>query len=574
MNNFSPANFKRLYFDLCVLFLVSAIIVLPVFVWGVPNGADTSQHYQFARTFFDSIQNGNFYPSWASTTNHGFGDVGIRFYPPFAYYVMVGFRYLSGNWYDASVLSFLFWFFLGGVGMYFWCREWFGENASLAAGIIYIFMPYHVNQLYNAFMYGEFAGSAILPFCFLFVTRICRNGKFIDVIGLAFFYALLVLTHIPLTILGSISLLIYSMASLRKKDFFPHLLRLATAVFLGLLASSFYWLRMVTELDFVKHASAEFTSNLYDFHTNFIFSSLHTLLLNSNTFSSLHCDLLLLITLGIITPSVVIFYLWSKDKNNQKLFNVAIVLIFSIFIATPYSNFVWENLPVLQKVQFPWRWLAVVSMTSAVFVAAGFDILIGLFSTKKRPVALLTCGLFAAGIIFTLMGVVNHSLQMPRQDFTEQTKNLLNSGSFNCWLPVWSKSEAIQSRQKVLAEDRSAQIIVWQPIEREIVFVAGKPTDARIATFYYPHWTATVNGQPTELKRDENGTMLVPLPAEAADVKIWFQEPIYVRAASYISILTWVILSIIGLFIFRKNKSHQISEFGQNAGNYSTNKNL
>ncbi len=552
MNILSAMSNKRLNFDLSVLFLASIIIVLPIFIWGVPNGSDTTQHYQFAITFFDSIQNGNFYPSWASNTNHGFGDVGIRFYPPFAYYVMVGFRFLSGNWYDASVLAFLFWFFLGGVGMYFWCREWFGANASLAAGIVFIYMPYHANEIYNSFMYAEFAATSILPFCFLFVTRICRAGKTNDVIGLAFFYSLLILTHLPLTVIGSVSLLIYSVCSLKKENLFSGLLKLSSAVFLGVLASSFYWSRMVTELNFVRHTTEEFAINVYDFHGNFLCPFFNSLLFGVDYGSYEYDDILLLITAVICLPCVAVFYYWSREKNEGKLLNVAVLLTFAVFISTPLSLGIWENFPVLQKVQFPWRWLAIISMTGTVFIAACFDSLIDLYHTKRRPITLITCGLITVGIIFTFTRLLSAPLQMPRQEFAEQTKYLLNSGSFICWLPVWAKSEALKLRQKVSVEDRSAQVINWQPMEREIIFSAGKPADARIAAFYYPHWKAAVNNQMTELQVADDGTMLVPLPPEQASVKIWFQEPLPVIIASYISLFIWLTLGIAGLFFAGK----------------------
>ncbi len=572
MNDNYKTSVKRRYFNLSILFLASIIIIMPIIFYGIPNGSDTPQHYQFAITFFNSIQNGNFYPGWADATNSGYGDVGIRFYPPLAYYVMVGFRYLAGNWFDASILTFAFWFFLSGVGMYRWCREWFGENASLAAAVVYIFMPYHANQIYNASTYAEFAASSILPFCFLFVTRVCRSGKIIDVIGLAVFYCLLILTHLPLTIIGSLSLLIYSLLSLEKSKLFSTLLKLSSGVFLGILASSFYWIKMVSELDFVKHTSTKFTANEYDFHSNFLCSFLYALFSENVYRSSLFCDSMLLVSAGVFVSCAVIFYKWSKVKSNDKIFNVSILFIFSVFIATPLSVVIWENFSVLEKIQFPWRWLAITSMTGAFFVAACYDSLISLFLTKARPMALLTVGLIAICVVFTFAKIIRESNQMPREDFTAQTKYLVNSGSYECWWTIWSKKEGVGFPRKVSVEDRSAQIIAWQPMEREIIFSAGNPTTARIATFYYPHWRATVNGQPTELQLDDNGVMLVPLPAETAAVRIWFQEPETTRIFSYVSLFSWLIMLFAGLFIFWKNKTYSLSEFGQNENDFFSEK--
>ena len=565
MNNYHKSDVKRKYLNLGILFLTSVTIVTPIIFYGIPSGSDTPQHYQFAITFFNSLQAGNLYPGWADATNSGYGDVGIRFYPPLAYYVMVGFRYLAGSWYDASILTFTFWFFLSGIGMYYWCREWFSENASLAAAVVYIFMPYHANQIYNASTYAEFAASSILPFCFLFVTRVCRSGKIIDVIGLAVFYSFLVLTHLPLTVIGSIGLLIYSVFSLEKSKLFSTLLKLSSAVFLGVLASSFYWIKMVSELDFVKHTTTKFTANEYDFHSNFLCSFLYGLFSEEHFRSSWFCDSMLLVSAGVFVPCAIIFYKFSKEISQQKLFNVSILLIFSIFIATPLSVVVWENCSLLEKIQFPWRWLAITSMTGAFFVAAGYNGLLNLFLTKARPIVLLTVGLIAICIAFTFGKVIRQSNQMPREDFALQTKYLVNARSYECWWTTWSNKEGLNSLQKVAVNDRSAQIVAWKQGEREIIFSEGIPAVARIATFYYPHWQATVNGQPTKLGLDENGVILLPLPTGTANVHIWFQEPDSTLIFSYISLCSWLIMLSTALFIFWSNKTYRFSEISQKA---------
>lgn len=553
--SFPNRSFSALFYrSLIVLFVAAVVVTLPIFFFGIPHGNDLPQHYQFALTFYDSLQSGNFYPEWSSVSNFGFGDVGIRFYPPLSYYVLIAFRFFAGNWYDASVLTFCFWFFISGIGIYLWAREWFGENASLAAALIYIAAPYHVNQIYNAFTYAEFAASSILPFCFLFVTRICRNGKPTNIICFAVFYALLILTHLPMTVMGSLGLLIYSLASLPKGNRIPTLAKLGISGIMGLLASSFYWLRMITELDFVKHATKDFTSQAYDYHSNFLAAFLYVSPIEYDGRSLWFSDLMLLITIGLFLPSAIIFYYCSKGKIKPKLNNVAYLLVFAIFISTPLSLFIWEHFGTLQKIQFPWRWLAVISMSGIIFAAAGFDYLVESFQTKLRPLALIAVGLIIAGLVFTATQVVKPAIYVSRAEFTERIDKLSSAESYECWWTIWAKKAAFDLPDKVLAENRSVQIIKWQPNQREIVFSSGLATDARIAAFYYPHWRASINGQPAEIGFDNNGVMFLPLPGETANVKIWFQEPVYNCISRYISLITWLAFGIAGLFFIRKER--------------------
>src|SRR6476469_4173101 len=156
---------------------------------GVTSGNDFAQHFQFAHTIHHSIITGEIYPSWADNLNQGYGDAAIRFYPPLAYYALAFSFLLTNDWYSASLLTFFLIFWIGGTGVCLWAREEFSGSQSLLAAALFIFAPYHVNQIYNNFLYAEFAASAVIPFCFLFVTRVCRRGKIGDVLGLSVSFA-------------------------------------------------------------------------------------------------------------------------------------------------------------------------------------------------------------------------------------------------------------------------------------------------------------------------------------------------------------------------------------------------
>ncbi len=539
--NFQPKN--KLLLSLTVLFLVSGLMVLPIYWFGIPHGNDLPQHYQFALTFRESLQNGIFYPSWAATANYGFGDVGIRFYPPLAYYVLVFFEWLAGDWYFASILTFWFWFFLSGIGVYFWSREWFSEYSSLLAAIVYIFAPYHANQIYNAFTYAEFASASILPFCFLFVTRLCRQHSPFNIIGLGIFYALLILTHLPMTVIGSLALLVYSLASIPRAEFFKKSFSLGISVILGLLASSFYWVRMVSELKFVNLTTTELTSGAYDFHKNFIVSFFYLTSTEYDERSLWFCDLMLLITAGLFIPMAIIFYR-TTTKNRPQLFGVMALLVFAIFIATPLSLPIWENLEFLQKVQFPWRWLTVITLSCTIFIAAGFENLPKILSTDKRPLAILALGLIFAGLVFTVTQIIKPAMVAPHLEFNARISKLDRTESFPCWWTIWSKKEAFENKEKVTITNRNITILEWTATNRKFQITEGNGAEARIATMYYPHWKAKVNEIPIEVKMAADGTILIPLNAEQSTVYLWFEEPKQIQIASNIALFTWLILGL------------------------------
>jgi len=230
-----------------VIILAGIVALIPLIFWGIPSGGDFANHYRFALPFYDSLRGGHLYPGWLAESNYGFGDARFRFYPPGLYYVLALLKMLMG-WYSASVLAFMLLSVMGGLGTYFWARGSYPAKVAMWAGVIYTIAPYHLNQLYQASLLSEYAACAVLPFVFAFVERVCRRRRSVDIGGLAAAYALLVLTHLPLTVIGSLSVLVYALFLLRRDRLWSTVARLAVGVAAGLAASAFFWTTRATLL--------------------------------------------------------------------------------------------------------------------------------------------------------------------------------------------------------------------------------------------------------------------------------------------------------------------------------------
>lgn len=86
---------------LTIILLAVSAIMLPMAFMGIPDGYDLMQHIRFAEVYHDSILAGNFFPSWGADDNLGFGSIGIRYYPPVAYFILALTKIVTGNWYDS-----------------------------------------------------------------------------------------------------------------------------------------------------------------------------------------------------------------------------------------------------------------------------------------------------------------------------------------------------------------------------------------------------------------------------------------------------------------------------------------
>lgn len=529
---------------ICVL---AVCIMLPALLQGVPKGDDMPQHLQFTLTVYDSIMAGDLYPAWMENENHGYGGVGMRFYPPVAYYVLAAGRMAAGSWYFAICFVFCFWLALSGVGAYLWCRERFGPAAALAGAVVFVAAPYHVNQVYNAFTYAEFAATAFLPFCFLFADRLSREAKFFNFAGLGIAYSMLVLTNLPVAVIGTFALGVYTLASLPRQGAIRTLLRFGGAYALGAALSSFYWIKVLTEMSWINHSTDTYSSGseLYNYRTHF--------LLRTKYFAAIGVDLqflnlLLMYTLFLGVPLAVVYYLSTRSFAEKKLNRVWITLLFAVFMTTYLSVPAWDSISLLQKIQFPWRWLSIISLLGAPLAAAGWPYCMKWLRDKRRPYALIVLGLVVFALSFMVSQIIRPVVTIPREPFEENIASLGGENNFECWLPVWAKPEATLDQQKIAAGARALDGLQWKRKERSFTAAAGDEVNVRLATFYYPYWQVSINGVKAGTAPGPDGALTFDLPPQEAKVDVRFVEPFKVRLAAYISLALWGIVLLLLAF--------------------------
>jgi hypothetical protein len=557
-----PRNFVRTEkFYLLLIAAVSFAVMLPVLLNGIPYGYDLPHHYQCAMTFAESILKGDFYPSWSLHRNFGFGGMESRLYPPVSHYALALFYLIAGDWHLASWLTFLFFAFLGGLGTYLWAKEYMPAGQAVFAGCFYNLLPYHLNQLYNTFFFAEYAGSALLPFTFVFVSRVCRRGRPLDVLGLAVSFAALVLTHLPLTVIGSICFTIYGLALLEREKIFAQLGKLTLGVLGGLGASSFFWIKVLLERDLMAKTLI-YADPWLDYRLHFLLTPVQTFdgelparIYETATF---YYDLMLLYAVILALACTIPFLIWEK-RRGYRMKSVWIVFGVSLFFAVPLSRPLWDRFPLLQEVQFPWRWVAVVCVFAAVLAAGQLNLLAEWFGNRRRPLALIVAGCILAVVAFSVSQIVRQAPFIETAGVTEYMDNNSRAIGFTFWWTVWTREEAFENKEPVTAGDRTARIETWTATERAFEISAGAAPEARIATFYHPDWQATVDGAPVLLRPDANGALLVPVPDRRAAVRLTFAEPLAVRLGGWLAALVWLSFLLAAALALKNRSSAAIS---------------
>lgn len=546
--NVNKFSFDDFYFGKRAIFfvvLVSLLFITPALLFGIPSNKDLLNHFRFALPFFDSLENGHFYPGWLAESNSGYGDPSFRFYPPALYYLLSLCKVFTGNWYAGTLVTLALISTLSGLGMYFWTRSILNESSAMWAAILYALAPYHVNQLYQAFLLAEFAGAAVLPFTFAFVERVCRRGRYRDVAGLAATYAILILTHLPLAVIGSLSLAFYGLARIDKQKWRRCFGSLCLAAVLGLAASSFYWARMIAELNWIGLNNATPDSSVH-YDQNFLFSTL-----SPQNPTVWWVNILVVITFLLFVPSLAFsFRKVRTEAKLDQLLPVAILFLVSFFMALPLSGPLWRLLPVLQQIQFPWRWLAVFSMTGSLLTAASIPAWLKNMMQWQRPIRLLVLGSMLISVAFTLGHTVREAEYRNSRQFLSDLQSVRGTPSVNYWIPIWANQGPREMKSEVESKDRQVAVDNWDSEHRSFAVSPGDATELRVRTFYYPLWSASIGDRVLSTRADSDGGLLISLPAnhtQSIAINLDFHEPLRSRVAVSVSTLTWLLILLVAM---------------------------
>ena len=417
-------------------------------------------------------------------------------------------------------------------------------SSALWAGVFFTLAPYHLNQFYQASMLAELAGSSVLPFAFCFVERLCQKRTPKNLAGLAISYALLILTHLPLAVIGSLALLIYALVRLPKQDRWSIVCALLAATLLGAAASACYWVTVIAEQTWIR-ADNILPDPSVDYRGNFVLSTF-----SPDNLNVWWMNILLLATVAMCWPALARF--WSSDEATppgkkvreraRGLRATGTVLLLTIFMATPLSRPIWDLLRPLQQTQFPWRWLALTSLAGPLLLAGAIPSWKRFAEGNKRPLVILAAGAVAVSIAFSLSHTVREAKWLTAPQFEEILSEIPGSPSVSQWLPSWVNEPIQKMSTPVEAGNRDLVVTSWEPERRTFHLGPGQVTEARVRTFFYPHWQAVSEGRSLRVRPDKDGAMLIAVPENSVSVTLEFREPARVRFAVAVSALAWILI--------------------------------
>ncbi len=564
-----------------MLLACSLVAVLPLILHGPSCGHDFNFHLLSWMETAHDWHHHLFDPQWLATANYGAGEPRFIFYPPMSW-ILGGVAgstlgLIAGQvagWTLAPVLFTFFCVFAAGVCVYLLALSFASRLAALTAACLFLANPYLLFVAYERTAYGELLATPFIALLLLFSLR-----RTVPAASLAVVIAGLWLTNAPAAVMGCYTLALVSLVRLVRERNWANAGGTILGCGMGLALAGFYLVPAVWEQRWVQISRAiDHGMRVEDsFLFRFTGQVYHDQVLRTASIITV-----ILISIGLLASAAVVVRRRGKVDAPIVIFTSLLLCLF--FLQFPLSMPLWHALPRLQFLQFPWRWLLVVSILSACLVAMALTH--GTSSAPKastrQAAAFLVPALLIVGLSIWLCSR-SFYLACDDQDTISSQLATFHTGAgvegTDEYTSVGADNSAIfqdtpqvrlltipdaeepasdagdnpewpgYSLGAIDAAPGTIRIMRWEPQSRQIAITTKQSAFAVLTLMDYPAWKVTVNGRAVnDRPKREDGLMAVPIEGGTSVVAVdWSTTPDlwWGRALSFAAILVLVVLRTI-----------------------------
>lgn len=549
-------RFPRIEYGLALTLLLVLLAAWPFLLRpSLPRETDAELHVFRASELGYALRAGVLYPRWAPDFYYGYGYPIFNYYAPLTYYLanLLSLA-LSGGAVWGVKAVFVLGFLGAGLGTYGLVRRLTDERAGVLAAAVYLFAPYvHYTDPHARGALAEFFALAVAPCALWALESLLQQQKRSHMAAAIGFMAALILTHVlmGLTFFALILGYLAWRAIWRRHRIGLPLL----ATMLGIMLATFFWFPVALEHNAVQLGNLIGPGH-FDFHNHFV--TLRELLSPS-----------LVIDLGAVNPPyhfnlgtaqwvLALLGTVAACRRWKHMGYWAIAGVVLIIFMLPISASVWEAIPPMSFLQFPWRLLGPVALCLAIL--AGQSVLLLDYAPERiRPFAypiLLLVPLIASLPLFSppVWGDFGPTDQVAMLEF-ELSGLALGTTSTGDYLPVGvdvapgPTPELIESyrsggpidrvNRNTLPEGASVEVVSPQPTSDEFAVSSPEEFTLRLYTFMFDGWRASIDGEsaPIEIAKPE-GFITVRVPSGEHMVRVWLGSTPARSASWAVSALT------------------------------------
>ncbi len=539
-----------LVLSLCLLW---PLVVAPYFVHD--DDIQTIRIYEMNQCMVD----GQIPCRWVPDLGGGYGYPEFNYYAPLPYYVGEGFYALSHNILTAAKLTFAAGFMLAFFSAYLAASALWGRLGGSLSAIFFMFAPYHAENLYGRGAMDELWAMAAIPLAFWALLRLGSRPTRWNSLLLGAAVAVVVLCHNLSAVLVVALLGVFAVVRLALTRQATYLKHLVAAGLWAFAFSAFYVVPVLLESQYVHLETLTTHESSYDEH----FADLHALMreipwwLGNPTTNAKY----LVGSVHVFAWALSLcaaFLVWRRHPQVRSIvFTFSAIMIACIYMIHPASQWVWDHGGPLAYLQFPWRFLTLVSFGTSIL--AGASLL--LVSSHRARVALWS-------VLVLLVVVMNVGWFRPREFLDVDASTVLTGANWDKlrMYAIWdflpkSAQVAPQGPTSTAVEQRSGQsdLSDVQTGSDWVKFNAASAAGAtvQIDRFEFPTWETTVDGQPVPHGYDATtGLINVSVPPGEHSVEAHLRNTPPRTAGNAISAVAVAACAAVGLgAALRKRRS-------------------
>ncbi|MCI0478458.1 MAG: glycosyltransferase family 39 protein, partial [Anaerolineales bacterium] len=335
---------------------------------------DARHSVYFLQMFDATLRDGAWYPRWAADMVFGYGYPLWLILAPLPFFAGVAFHWIGFDFVSAVKIVDGLAIFFSALTMYLFAARVLGRNAGLVAAVAYVYIPYHLVDLYVRAAQAELVAFVFPPLiCWAFYElATTRRARYIPLAALA--YAGLILSHISMAVIFTpiVGLYILFLVVTGGRNFLRRTVsRLLPPVFSILLALGIAAIFLLPILFEQKYLTSDpLISGFFNYRKHFLNAQqLFSPFWGYGYAGENGADQFSL-QLGLI-PVLLAFVALAAIARTRGAIRAHIVLFAVIvgvivFAMLPLAAPLWEPFAaIIGFVQFPWRLLIVAAFALA-----------------------------------------------------------------------------------------------------------------------------------------------------------------------------------------------------------------